>query len=91
MVRQKVRNRVLNNLIVFGGIDMSVKKPEHEKKHLLKLRPYLAECMVLLKTDGRFPLPAPCDIALYGNGALSFTGNAGETVPGFGHDILQSA
>ncbi len=42
---------------------------EHEKRHILKLRPYLAECMVLLKNDGSFPLSEPCDVALYGSGA----------------------
>lgn len=41
----------------------------HEKIHLAMLRKYAAECAVLLKKDGKFPLDAPCKIALYGNGA----------------------
>lgn len=40
-----------------------------EKKHLDEIRPYLAECTVLLKKDGSFPLEKPCSLALYGNGA----------------------
>lgn len=40
----------------------------HEKKHLDYLRPHLAECTVLLKTDGTFPLPEPGKIAAYGCG-----------------------
>ena len=41
---------------------------DYEKKHLDELRPYLAECTVLLKKDGSFPLSEPCAIAAYGNG-----------------------
>lgn len=41
---------------------------DYEKQHLESLRPYLAECTVLLKKDGSFPLEAPCAIAAYGNG-----------------------
>ena len=41
---------------------------DYEKKHLEMLRPHLAECTVLLKTDGSFPLDAPCRIAAYGSG-----------------------
>ena len=41
---------------------------EHEKKHLEMLRPALAECTVLLRTDGEFPLDGPCRIAAIGNG-----------------------
>ncbi len=41
---------------------------DYEKKHLEMLRPHLADCTVLLKTDGAFPLDAPCRIAAYGNG-----------------------
>lgn len=41
---------------------------EYEKKHLAVLRPYLSECTVLLKTNGLFPLSAPCSIAAYGSG-----------------------
>ena len=39
-----------------------------EKKHLSLLRSHLAECTVLLKTNGDFPLEKPCKIAAYGNG-----------------------
>ena len=39
-----------------------------EKKHLALLRSHLAECTVLLKTNGDFPLEAPCRIAAYGSG-----------------------
>ena len=31
----------------------------YEREHLKKLRKYLAECTVLLKTNGDFPLEAP--------------------------------
>ncbi len=41
----------------------------YEKEHLKKIRKYLAECTVLLKYDGAFPLVKPGRIALYGNGA----------------------
>ena len=40
----------------------------YEKEHIEKLRPYLAECAVLLKKNGAFPLDAPCRIAAYGSG-----------------------
>ena len=39
-----------------------------EKKHLALLRSHLAECTVLLKSSGEFPLEAPCKIAAYGSG-----------------------
>ena len=42
---------------------------KYEEENLNKLRDYLAECTVLLKNDGTFPLSNPCDIAIYGNGA----------------------
>ena len=41
---------------------------DYEKKHLAALRPILAECTVLLKNDGSFPLKSPCPIAAFGNG-----------------------
>ena len=41
---------------------------KYEKEHLKQLRPYLAECTVLLKKNGAFPLDAPCSIAAYGSG-----------------------
>ena len=40
----------------------------YEEAHLKRLRPYLAECTVLLKHNGAFPLEKPCDIACFGNG-----------------------
>ncbi len=42
---------------------------EYEREHNEILRRYGAECTVLLKTDGAFPLSAPCTLALYGSGA----------------------
>ena len=42
---------------------------EYERKHLSELRKIGAECCVLLKINGDFPLGEPCKIALYGNGA----------------------
>ncbi len=41
----------------------------HEEKHMEALRKHAAECVVLLKKDGRFPLEKPCKIALFGSGA----------------------
>lgn len=41
---------------------------DYEKEHLETLRQYLAECTVLLKKDGSFPLESPCQIAAYGSG-----------------------
>ena len=40
----------------------------YEQDHLDMLRGYLADCAVLLKTDGAFPLEKPCKLAAYGNG-----------------------
>ena len=42
---------------------------DYEIKHNEMLRRFGAECTVLLKTDGAFPLEAPCELALYGSGA----------------------
>ena len=42
---------------------------DYERDHLAMLRPCLAECVVLLKKNGAFPLDWPCDLALYGSGA----------------------
>ena len=42
---------------------------DYEREHNAVLRRSGAECAVLLKTDGRFPLDKPCKIALYGSGA----------------------
>lgn len=41
----------------------------YELKHIEKVRALSPECMVLLKSDGSFPLVMPGKIALYGNGA----------------------
>ena len=42
---------------------------DYERTHLATLREHLAECTVLLKKDGRFPLDGTGDLALYGSGA----------------------
>lgn len=42
---------------------------DYEIKHNDYLRENGAECTVLLKKDGNFPLGGPSEIALYGNGA----------------------
>ena len=41
---------------------------DYERQHIERLRPYLGECCVLLRSDGSFPLEGPCRIAAYGNG-----------------------
>ena len=41
---------------------------DYEKKHLQQLRSHLAECTVLLRSNGAFPLEKPCPIAAYGSG-----------------------
>ena len=41
---------------------------DYEKDHLARVREGLAECMVLLRKDGTFPLAGPCKLAAYGNG-----------------------
>lgn len=41
---------------------------DYEKKHLEFLRAHLAECTVLLKQNGAFPLKKACRIAAYGSG-----------------------
>lgn len=41
----------------------------HEAEHKAVVRRIAPECMVLLKSDGSFPLEAPDKLALYGNGA----------------------
>ncbi len=40
----------------------------YEKDNIERLRPYLAECTVLLKRNGAFPLDGPCSIAAFGSG-----------------------
>lgn len=42
---------------------------EYEKEHNKIVRRFGAECTVLLKSDGSFPLGAPCALALFGSGA----------------------
>ena len=42
---------------------------DYELEHMDKLRKLAPECMVLLKSDGSFPLLKPEKIAVYGNGA----------------------
>lgn len=42
---------------------------KHEEEHLQKIYPIAAECTVLLKYNGSFPLKNAGPIALYGNGA----------------------
>ncbi len=42
---------------------------DYEREHIALLRRFGAECAVLLKSDGSFPLKAPCELALYGSGA----------------------
>ncbi len=41
---------------------------KYETRHIRALRGHLAECTVLLKKDGSFPLKKPCKIAAYGGG-----------------------
>ena len=41
---------------------------KYEKENIERLRPYLAECTVLLKRNGAFPLDGPCAIAAAGSG-----------------------
>ncbi len=48
---------------------------EFERTHRNTVRALGADCTVLLRSDGTFPLDAPCDVALYGSGAR-------RTVPG---------
>ncbi|MBQ5951479.1 MAG: glycoside hydrolase family 3 C-terminal domain-containing protein [Lachnospiraceae bacterium] len=48
-----------------GGSDMNA----YEKEHSELVRRIGAECTVLLKNDGGFPLSAPGKLALYGSGA----------------------
>lgn len=48
----------------------------YEKENIERLRPYLAECTVLLKKNGKFPLDGPCRIAAFGSG-VRFTVKGG--------------
>ena len=42
---------------------------DYEREHLAVLRDSLAECTVLLKSDGSFPIETAGELALYGSGA----------------------
>ena len=46
-----------------------MKMYDYEKEHLERLRGYLAECTVLLRSNGDFPLKEAGKVALYGSGA----------------------
>ena len=50
---------------------------DYEREHLQRLRGILAECMVLLKTNGDFPVAAPCPVALYGGARHTIKGGTG--------------
>ncbi len=51
---------------------------QYELEHIELLRKLAPECMVLLKSDGSFPMEAPGKIALYGSGARrTIKGGAG--------------
>ncbi len=41
---------------------------DYERDHLARVQAGLAECMVLLRKDGLFPLQVPCKLAAFGNG-----------------------
>ena len=43
----------------------------YETDHLNAVRALAPECMVLLHSDGAFPLSEPGEIALFGSGARS--------------------
>lgn len=42
---------------------------DYEREHNAILRRLGAECAVLLRSNGAFPLAGPCELALYGSGA----------------------
>ena len=46
-----------------------MKMNQYETEHADIVRRLAAECTVLLKKDGKFPLPSAGKIALYGSGA----------------------
>ena len=58
--------QTIPDLLYYGGLNMELF--EYEKKHLEFLRAHLAECTVLLKTNGDFPLTQAGKIAAYGSG-----------------------
>ena len=42
---------------------------QSDRVNIRKIRPFLADCCVLLRSDGSFPLEGPCRIACFGRGA----------------------
>ncbi len=46
-----------------------LEEEQYERDHINYLSEHIAECTVLLKSNGDFPLKEPCEIALYGSGA----------------------
>lgn len=50
--------------LCLGGVEMQ----NYEKEHLNLVLNNAAECTVLLKTNGTFPLASPCQLAAYGSG-----------------------
>ena len=46
-----------------------MKAEAYERSHNRIVRHFAPECTLFLKTDGRFPLKAPCPVALFGSGA----------------------
>lgn len=51
------------------GLNIFMELQKYEIEHNKKMREIAPECMVLLKSDGTFPLREACDIAIYGSGA----------------------
>ena len=66
-LRKKEKSDILKGKKHFDGGN-SMQLYEYEKKHLAYLRGHLAECTVLLKKNGAFPLEKPCSIAAFGSG-----------------------
>ena len=65
---------------------------KYEKEHRALVLKNAAECTVLLKTDGKFPLDKPCKLAAYGAGmrytVMGGTGS-GEVNTRFAYTIEQ--
>ena len=53
----------------------------YEVDHLSAVRVLAPECMVLLRSDGAFPLEQPGEIALFGSGARTWPGRSGPAPP----------
>jgi len=49
--------------------NMNMNIQAYEIDHMERVRRLAPECMVLLKSDGSFPLEVPAKLALYGNGS----------------------